>query len=98
MEIVRWWLLDYSPFLCYSGFGWESIKDISLGPVGAFMCEDWAFNPPTFAEDLFSDDFVSDFFAYQPTFPSSQSSFNALTVKFKSSLRSLAMSKVSASL
>ena len=90
--------LDYPPFLCYSGFGRKSVKCVPLGSMCALMYQDWSLNLATFADDLLSDDFVAYLFAYQLTLPSSHSSFNALMVRSKSNLRSLAMSKVSASL
>ena len=62
----------------------------------ARVYEHGAFQLSTFADNLFCDEFVSDIFADHATFPSSQSCFNALTVRPRSTLSSFAMLNVSA--
>ena len=97
---LRLWLtlLVEAPFFRYYGYGWQPFQNVPLGSVGTFVDEHRTSCSAAFADDLFSLKLVSNFLSYQLIFPSSQRFFKTLTVRFKSSLRSLAISKVSASL
>jgi len=91
-------LLAEAPFFRdYSHCG-KAVENVPLCSMRAFVNENWSLHPAAFANYLFSYELVSNFFSSQLSFPSSHSFFRTLTVRSRSSLRALAMSKVSASL
>ena len=91
-------LLVETPFFRYYRHRWRTFQNVPLGSVGAFVYENWAPRSAAFADYLFRFKLVSKFLSNQLIFPSSHRFFKTFTVRSNSSLRSLAMSKVSASL